>query len=211
MPQERRSKIQMKKIVSVLLILSLAVALVGCDALSGGELTRGTIEENTYTNTFLGFSFTKPSAWTYSSDEEIAAMVNLGAEAVYGDNFKETLEKSESLCDMMAVDPLTSSNISIGYDNLKKTFTTSMTVEEYVETVKKQYESVEGVEASFSEELVEVRLGEVTFTRVCCSLVMYGVEMEQAYYLHKTDGYMVFVVVTLIGGYTVSQIEAMFN
>ena len=201
----------MKKAITLSLVFLLLFSLVGCDMLSQRELTRGTIEENTYTNTFLGFSFTKPQMWEYSSDEEIAAMVNLGAEAVYGDNFKETLEKSESLCDMMAVDPLTSSNISVGYDNLKKTFTTSMTVEEYVETVKKQYESVEGVEASFSEELVEVRLGKVTFTRVFCTLAMYGVEMEQAYYLYKTDGYMVFIVVTLTGGYTVSQIEAMFN
>ena len=165
----------MKKVLSLLLVLVLLFTLMGCDLFSQRELTRGTIEENTYTNTFLGFSFTKPQMWKYSSDEEIAAMVNLGAEAVCGENFKETLEKSDSLCDMMAVDPMTSSSISVGYDNLKRNFTASMTVEEYVETVKKQYENVEDVEATFSEVLTEVKLGEITFTRVFCTLAMYGV------------------------------------
>ena len=38
-----------------------------------------------------------------------------------------------------------------------------------------------------------------------------GVEMTQVYYLRKVDGYMTFVIVTITSGYTVADIEAMFN
>ena len=44
------------------------------------EISMGNWNNNVYTNDFLGLKFNLPEGWTYSSDEEIAEMMNLGIE-----------------------------------------------------------------------------------------------------------------------------------
>ena len=75
----------MKKFISLFLAIVMLAMLVGCNNVpSGGgdnkgdtpkaELSRGTIDGDVYTNEYLGFKFTKPESWVYSTDEEIAAI-----------------------------------------------------------------------------------------------------------------------------------------
>ena len=65
----------------------------------------------------------------------------------------------------------------------------------------------------FPDEYDEVTLGEVEFTRVVCTTTMYSVEMQQIYYLHKVDKYMVFITVTIPSSapYTMADVEDMFG
>ncbi len=212
----------MKKSLCLLLSLVMMLLLVSCDLPSFVkelkkedqkkiEPTRGTIEGDVYKNEYLGFEFTKPTSWVYSTDEEIAEVINLSEEMILGDNFKQALISNPTVYDMMVVDSITRTNLNIGYENLSKTLSTNITIEQYVESVKSQLADVSEMTVSFPETYETAKLGEVEFTKVVCSVKAQGVSMTQVYYLRKTDGYMSFVIVTIPRGYTVSQIEGMFK
>lgn len=221
-----------KRIVALLLalLMLLSVVLVSCDESyddddddddetydksdkddEKAELSRGAIDGDVYRNEYLGFEFEKPKSWVYATDEEIASAINMGAEVLLGDNFKEALENSDSIYDMWVRDIVTGSNINVGYENLSKTFSSNITEEQYIEALKKQLESVSAVQVVFPDELETVRFGDTEFTRAVCSTTMSGMTVTQAYYLKKVDKYMAFVVATIQGEYTVSAIESMFK
>lgn len=213
----------MKKLTSLLLAIIILIMCVGCSQPLGEdddgedaaptekvELSRGKISGNVYKNDYLGFEFTKPSSWTYSTDEEIAESINLGAETLLGDNFKEALENNPSIYDMMVVDGATGTNVGVGYENLAKTSGKSMTEKQYAEAVKDQLSKLSSISYTF-EDYENVKLGDTEFLRLTVNAVMSGVSMKQLYYLHKIDGYMAFVIITVPRGYTVSALEAMFK
>ena len=116
----------MKKFLALLLAIVMVAMLVGCvtDAPNkqNVEISRGKIVADVYKNEYLGFEFTKPASWVYSTDEEIAAAMNLAVDKLLGDNYKEALENNPAIYDMMVVDTITRTNINIVYENLKKRF-----------------------------------------------------------------------------------------
>lgn len=214
----------MKKLLSLLLAMIMMTLLFGCD--NGGlddlavttegesgesELSRGSLDGDVYKNQYLGFNFTKPESWVYSTDEEIAALMNLAVDEFLDDKYEVVLENNLAIYDMMVVDTLTGSNVLVGYENLAKTLSTNITVEQYIQSVKNQLASVFGVTVTFPEEYETVKLGKTEFTRLVCAYTAQGATAQQVYYLHKADGYMSFLIVTIRSGYTVEQIEAMFQ
>ena len=206
----------MKKIISCALILAIAISVVGCDLSnlvpSGkAELSRGNVSGNKYTNEFLGFTFTAPDSWVYSTDEEIAAAMNLGMENFLDENYKKALENNPSIYDMMVVDSVTRSNITVAYENLEKSFASNITVDQYISALKTQLNSVSSIKYTFTDKTEKVSLGETEFTRSVCEATAYGVSMTQAYYLYKIDGYMAVVIVTIQGGVTLADVEACFS
>ena len=199
----------MKKFLALLLTIVMLAALVGCS--TGAKISRGTVEGDVYQSEYLGLKFTKPSSWVYSTDEEIAAAMNFAAENLLDENFKKALENNPTIYDMMVVDTLTRTNINVGFENLKKTMSSNITVEQYVDALKNQIADVDGMTVSFHDGLETVKLGETEFTKCVCDTTANGVKMTQVYYLRKIDGYMTFVIVTITSGYTVADIEAMFS
>lgn len=213
----------MKKIISVFLTIAIVFSLVGCmpnpsdtttnpDKTQKAELSRGKIEGDVYKNEYLGFEFTKPASWIYSTDEEVAALLNMAAETLISDNnFKEALENNPAIYDMMVVDSISRSNINVGYENLSKSFSTNITEKQYAEVLRNQLTSVTTIDYTFSDTYDTVKLGETEFTRWTCYATANGITMTQVYYLHKIDGYMGFVIVTIMDSHSISDIEAMFH
>ena len=210
----------MKKILSLLLVLTMVFLLFGCSSDSTSketgesekaEISRGTIEGSIYKNDYLGFQFTRPDSWVYSTDEEIAAAMNLAIDNILGDNFKEALENNPVIYDMMVVDTLTRTNMQIMYENLKKSLSTNITIEQYVDALKQQFSGIPGMTVTFLDTLEKVKIGETEFTKCVCNTETNGVAMTQVFYLHKLDGYMASVIVTIRSGYTIADIEAMFQ
>jgi hypothetical protein len=199
---------KMKKFLSLVLVIVMMAALVGCGG--GVELTRGVIEGDLYKNESLGLNFNKPSSWVYSTDEEIAESMGAAADILGGD-LKEALEKNPTIYDMMVVDSLTRTNINVGFENLSKTLSSNITVEQYVDSLKEQFSKITEMTVTVHDGLETVKLGETEFTKFVCDTKMSGVKMTQVYYLRKIDNYMAFVIVTITRGYTVSDIEAMFS
>ena len=216
----------MKKLLSIFLIVAMVFTMAGCsldikglwDGLSelpttppSKTLTRGTIEGTVYTNEFLGFTFTRPSSWVYSTDDEISAALNIGLEALGQEKFKEALENSDSLYDMMAKDLLTGNNITVGYENLKKTLVTNVTEEQYLDSLKQQMSQLPNFNYTFSDTYETVKLGDVTFYKMVCTAEYSGITMTQVYYLHKVDNYMGFIIATLVTDFSIADFEACFN
>lgn len=175
------------------------------------EASKGTTDGNVYKNEFLGFEFTKPTSWVYSTDEEIAAAMNIAVDQILGENFKQALENNPVVYDMMVVDSMTGTNISVIYENLEKSFMTNITEEQYIELVKQQLASVSGMTVSFPDQLEKAKLGKTEFTKCVCSTTANGMTFTQIYYLYNVDGYMVSITATIPSGYTVADIEAMFK
>jgi hypothetical protein len=210
----------MKKLISLLMAtLMIAALFAGCslgkdsgkgDTETKKELSRGTIEGAVYKNDFTGIQFTRPDSWVYSTDEEIAYAMSLGAEFLEGD-LKKALENSPTVYDMLVTDTLTRTNINVGFENLAKTLATNISEEQYFEAMKKQLDNVTGMTVSFPEKYDTVKLGGNDYLRAVCNVSAMGVNMQQVYYVRKVDKYMSFVIVTIVSGYTVQDIEAMFN
>ncbi|MBR4032256.1 MAG: hypothetical protein IKJ07_05945 [Clostridia bacterium] len=199
----------MKKFFALLLAALMVVTLVACN-LGGPELSRGEIDGNVYKNEFLGIEFTKPASWRYYSDEEIASAMNIAADSLKGENLKQSLEKNPAIYDMMVVDSATGTNMNIVYENLRKSFSTNISMEKYIEELKKAMSS-EGMNITFPDKLEEVKLGDTEFTKCECTVEAYGITMTQVYYLKKVGGYMASVIVTIPSEYSVADIEAMFK
>lgn len=207
----------MKKWLALLLAVVMLFALVACD--KGEEkkeeetinISRGTIESKIYTNTSLGVKFTMPDGWRYYTDAEIASLLNMSADMMFGENFKNALKNSPTVFDMMAVEPVSGTNVQVLYENLSKTAYTDITVEQYIEILEQQLKNASGMSVTFPDTYETVKLGNTEFTKVECQTVAYGVSMTQVYYLYKLDGFMCSVIVTIATGYTVADIEAMFS
>lgn len=220
-----------KRIVALLLalLMMLSVVLVSCDESyddddddtydkadkdddsdEKAKFSRGETDEDIYNNKYLGFKFEKPKSWIYSTDEEIAELLNISVETFFDDKFKEALDKSGSIYDMMARDTITGANVIVGYENLSKTYSTNITEEQYADAVKVNIAQAMGMEFEF-DEYETVKLGKTEFLRVSGNTTYNGSSMIQAYYLHKVDGYMAFVVVTVPRGYTLNEIEGMLK
>ena len=202
----------MKKFLAFALVLITLTVFVGCNA-PQVELTRGTIDGDVYKNEVLGFEFNKPRPWVYYTDEEIAETMDFAVENLINENFKEALENSSAIYDMMAVHPASGANISVSYENLKKTHSTRITVEQYVEALEEQFPNVSSMTVTFPDELETAKLGNTEFTKCVCSVSASGVSMTQVYYLSKIGDYMAVVIATIPSGSTVNveTIEGMFK
>jgi hypothetical protein len=175
------------------------------------EFGRGTTEENRYNNSFLDFKFTKPENWIYTTDEEFAAMLNLGTEYL-GDRYKEALKNNPLVYDMMARDVATGSSVTVAYENLSKTFASNITEEQYMTALKSQLPSVSGMNYQVVGDVENVTIGETEFLRLTCTVSASGVNGIQIYNIHKIDGYMALILYTIMGDdLTVAEVDAMFN
>jgi len=210
----------MKKFLAIILTVITALLLVSCvflnrsalGSITGNkEISRGVIEGSVYKNEYLGFEFTKPESWVYSTDEEIAALVNLSVDTMLGDKFKDALENNPAVYDMMVVDSITRTNIGICYENLSKSFSSNITEQQYIDALKKQLSNLSSMTVEFPESYETAKLGQTEFTKVVCTSSTQGLSMKQIYYIKKLDGFMAVIVATVPSGYSVEQIEAMFK
>lgn len=226
----------MKKIISLLIIIAMAGSMLACDFKTffndfadgfvegfegafadGGSFSgdntgmRGIVDGDVYTNDYVGIKFVKPDFWGYSSDKSLAETFNVTEEMIHNDNFKQSLDSNLALYDMMAKNLINGSNVLVGYENLKFTSSEDITEIEYLESAKEQLENQSGMNATFPNSIDTAKLGNTEFTRLVYNISMNGVSMIQANYACKIDSYMAIVVITVTNGYSLEEIEAMFQ
>ena len=212
----------MKKLLAFVLCVVLTLSLCACNLSSvvdsviddvtenSNPIVRGVITDNVYASTFTGLTFTKPESWVFATDEEIASALGL-ASSMFNADFAEIAESSGSLYDMMVSDSLTGTNINLGYENLALSNSTNVTEEQYIEALEQQLKGVSSMVVEFEDEITTVKLSGQDYVRVVANVTASGIEMSQVYYLRKIDKFMNFVIVTLVSGYEISDIEAMFS
>ncbi len=214
----------MKKIFAVVLTVILIFSFCSCEEFKKGfeegfnaaldkvnsSVKRGVIDGDVYESEFTSLKFTKPSDWVYYTDEQIASMLNLGAEELDQNLFEETVSKMQSVYDMMVVDYTSGTNVIIQYENLTISGSASISEENYFHAFEGVINDMEGNEIANSK-LGEATLSGEKYLKAEYDLIMAGVQSHQVMYIRKIGGYMAVVIATPCGDVTADNIEAMFS
>ena len=160
------------------------------------ESIKGTYNGDVYENGYMGYKFTKPSDWTYSTEEEIAAM------------FENSGLGDTDFCDMLVLDSSTGNNINILYS-----IASDINLEDYLvqsENEIKQIGENLGMTSTFSSH-ESVKLGNIDCMRVEIESDIQGTKMYQACYAAYADGVLMNVTITVNDGTPIENFEAMFE
>ena len=202
----------MKRILLLLLTVCMLGTMVGCGSKEKEKtISRGTIEGNVYTSEFMGLSFTKPDSWVYSTDEEIAQVMNVGAEILERSEFEQKAAELATIYDMMVKDMLWGNNINISFENLVMSQASNITVEQYIETFKALMNQQAAMMNYEFAETEAVKLGELDFSKVAATGSYSGVSFDQYIYLRKEGTYMIVITISVFDGTEASEFEAMFQ
>lgn len=173
------------------------------------SITRGTINGNVYESKSTGLKFTKPDNWVYSSDEELAAIMNAAMYELDTSNFLKTLSENITTYDFMAVDALTGDSVTIYYQNLAKLFATNLTEQDYYNSLKAT--SVKGTEVNFVGESEWTTLCGKKYLRQKFDMTVNEYKFYQAQYVRKIDDFLQIVLISANSEQDINKIEALFN
>jgi len=184
----------MKKCSVISLVLVLAL-LAGCGGGgSSGKYAPGTLNGDTYTNEYIGYSFTLPDGWSFATQEELDEMMDAGGDLLNEDQ-KAGAEyaKIATIYDMMAQSPA-GYNIMVMLDNLKLYVGgTGTSVEDYIESLVTQLEAVNSMSYTCGE-VTQVSAFGRDWSVLPAELT--GTGIYQTYNICRIDDYMVAVIVT---------------
>lgn len=198
----------MKRFLGLVLAGAMALSLVAC----GGEtkedfkLLRGTYTDNIYTNESTGISFTMPEGWSVIDDDELLSTYGVDVDADEFANWtSEDFADAMVIPDTRIVRDNNTENMSVIYENLKKTGGTKYTMEQYMNQATAQ--------------LSGYTVSEPTQTTVCgldavyviAETTLYGTPVSQYLLVVRVDDYMTVITYTTIADTTVDQFLDMFN
>lgn len=172
------------------------------------KINRGTISGNTYTADYLDLSFTKPDAWQFVSDSELAQLGEMD-ESVMNSDVAEYLENNLIFYEMMARTTAGNKNVIIAYESLTATDSEDATVDEYFDGVKLGMDAT-GLGYQYSEVKKE-KLGNETFHSMLASMNYSGFSVYQKLFVVMKDKVAATIVITATSEAEVAEIEAMFS
>ncbi len=202
----------MKKSFSLLLIFVItAVSLCSCAMFGNTNLMRGTITDNTYTNTSLGITLTLPDGWRFYSTSEIASVMNITKEILEDPDILDSTDIS-TFMDFMAVDAKETNNINMSIENLATTGNQNLSDEELLAMLQEQVQQqLPSAQYTFSQSTT-VTLGNGQFLKTEAQCTYLGIHMSQYIYIRKLGNHAVAITATLIDdSLTSADIEAMFS
>lgn len=160
------------------------------------EFSMGEWNNNVYTNDFLGLKFNLPEGWTYSSDEEIAEMMNLGIELLNDDQKAAAeLSKLTSVYYIAANNPNTGDSVAV----MSEKPSMDVTTEFYINQLKSQLSTVESVSYEIGE-IAKEQVADREYDTITATTNVSGIKIAQKYYVYKMDEYFVAIIATSVTG-----------
>lgn len=157
---------------------------------------RGKWEDDVYTSEFANIKFRLPVGWEYSSDEEIAEMMNIGVEALNDDQqAMSKLAEQTSVYDMVANDPSTGASVMVMFEKTPMKVTTDF----YIDKLKSGLEEVETLNYTIGDVTTE-NIGGDEYTVLNTTIPAYN--MVQKYYVKQDGKYFIDILITYIEGKT---------
>ena len=192
-------------VLAALMIAALTACTFSVDI--SKAFSRGTQEGNVYTSTFSGITFTKPSSWTFYTDEQIADVTGTTLEMLK-DNEKFTKTAEGELVDFYAVsgngDAATISFSKGGFlTELQASI--DLSIEQIVDAYRTLNFTVD------VSEQTDAKLGSVDMQKVTLMLKTTGATLQQYLYFTMVGRYVVCVTCTNASGVTDTQFEQMFS
>ncbi|BCJ96922.1 hypothetical protein acsn021_44910 [Anaerocolumna cellulosilytica] len=188
-----------KKILLAILVLVMLTALSGCKK-NESAFTIGTWNENVFENTWLNMKFEIPKDWSLATDEEIAQLMDLGAEAIdlegSGSDLLKKVAEIKNVYGFLAYSPDSTSNIQLVYENLALTLGgTKYTENDYIESVTNLMLNNSAIEYTVEDQsTVQIAGRDFELLR----LSIYEGAYYQDFYCHKVDNYMVNIVASYL-------------
>lgn len=197
----------MKKTIKILAIIAslmlVLVLLTGCGnnttnnvgTSAKEQISRGVIDpNNVYTSEYADITFKLPEGWVYSTDEQIAALMNVGVESLSedGDRLAKILEQT-ALYDMVANDQTKGTSVMVMFEKALL----NVNEEYYLNNVKKGLET-SGMGYEFSSEIITETVGGNEYKVLTATVPTYN--MVQKYYVVKKGDYFVDILVTYVEG-----------
>lgn len=180
-----------KKICNFVILLSCVLLIAtGCGNNNSKEISLGSWDENTYTNEFLGVTYSKPADWTRYTDEQIKDVMQLGKDLVDASELSKKLAELTSVTYLMSSSPNGSNVILMSEKTL-----VSMSEQSYAESLKSQLESQTALSYTLSDIKKETIDGN-EFVTIEASIQT----INQKYYIYKVDNYIVSIIVTATDG-----------
>lgn len=183
-------------VVSLLLVL---ITLTGCGNKTTNEnktaketIARGVIDENNvYKSEYADITFALPEGFKYASDQEIADMMNVGAEILSeGKNDLTKVLEQTALYDMVAQDATYGTSVMVMFEKA----TANVSVDYYLKNVKKGLESVTDMGYVVSDDITTETVGGKEYKVLTATIPTYG--LTQKYYTQKKDGYFIDILIT---------------
>jgi len=205
----------MKKILCAILAVVMLLSVCGCQtAVSGPAFTAGEVNGNVYTNEFAGITFTAPEDWTFSTEEELAELMDVSLDLVADENeYAKKIAELSTVYGMMASSTDGATNVQVMFENVAITGNRNITAEDYVSTVTGMLESTYadmGATCSINDAET-IKIGENEYVYLTVDVEYLGVSMQQAYACRKIDKYMANIVITAAGDLTSDDVVAMFS
>lgn len=211
----------MKKVLSVLLLLSITVLFAGCsNDLPDNPPSHGKITDMSYKSDYTGLSFTIPAGndgWVFSTDEELAAGCGIDASAYSKSDFSEVLRTNKTVYDMMATSEAHHMSVIIGFENLSLAGEDhDMSAKDYVAKMIDRFSAGLTEDNPYTVSDTEnVTLCGHTYARKILTLSgdnSWGEDytLSQGYYARNLGGYMSITLVFFPGTVTVEQVESLF-
>lgn len=161
------------------------------------ELERGKWENNVYTNNFANITFKLPEGWAYSSDEQIAQMMNIGVELLNEDQQDlAKIAEQTSLYDMVANDPSTGASVMVMFEKTALKVNTDF----YINKLKTGLEQVDSINYTIDDEIKTEKVGTEEYTVLTTTVPNY--KMVQKYYIKQEGNYFIDILITYVDGVT---------
>lgn len=190
----------MKRVSYLALALALVLSLTAC-SFGSKKFERGVVEGQTYTSQFLGLTCTAPAEFTYLSDQEIAQLNHLAAEAVDDEELakqmQESLENGNQVQDMylMTDDSLQTVNVMLVKVSAKGA-TVDMTAftKMGMEQIISGYESVDMTDVEASRETVTF-MGQ-QYEGICATAAYHDAPVTTVQVCMQVDNYVCVITFT---------------
>lgn len=194
--KEKQNVKLFKTTVGLILAASLIFA-TGCSNSAKKTITMGTLDGTKYTNEFFGLELNVPDSWYIASEEEKAAILQAGQEAIAENN--EDLAKKADLAKEKILNLLisfrhplthqgTNPNVIIMAENLGLLGTVAVkSGKDYLEITKTNMEQA-GMGYTFSDTTTE-KLGGKDFDVLVATIDAGTIIVNQKYYVAIIDGY----------------------
>lgn len=164
------------------------------------DFERGTVDGDVYSSDYSGVQFTLPSGWSFMSEEDVLATMNIGFDVTGSDLTAELLNQLV-IYDSVANNSLTGESIMFMYENISKTAPDpdSFTVEDYYEAaIKSASQMMSGVTLTGSDETEAVDIGGTEYLKYEMNISYddYGFELTQTYFGRKIDNFIFIISYT---------------
>lgn len=177
------------------------------DTGTSSTISRGVINGNTYTNSFAEISLTKPSSWTFATDEQI--------EETYGTvldgytDFEKEFVKNSTVYDMLVASPY-GSNVAVAFEDLSVLGRQNVTIDEYCKAIINQLISMDVAKYTLVNEDT-LNLNGNVYNTIETECEANGITFGQKLLVRKKGKYIILICITAMPGADFAEMESMLS